>query len=146
MTPNWFTHLPNATATAWWGALLSTVLALVKGWELWRDRFRIEIDSVFTGAINIGNKIRIRNLSPNPIMISYWEVFYRAGIWPFLKKTFICDMNFDNDGTTIPSHSVYTLTFADEDYFSTSFDNQEGRKIFIRLHIAGGKTVCRKIY
>jgi hypothetical protein len=39
---------PASTLIAWWGAGLSTLLALVKFYELWRDRSRVEVSYNFT--------------------------------------------------------------------------------------------------
>jgi hypothetical protein len=56
---------------AWWGAGLSTLLAFVKIWELWRDRLRIEVDYRFATDPNVGNSILIRNLSSRPLILSW---------------------------------------------------------------------------
>lgn len=70
---------------AYWGAGLSTLLALVKLWELWRDRFRIDVSYNFSGEPSNGNKIILRNLSNKPIILEYWEVLYCSGRWPRKK-------------------------------------------------------------
>lgn len=128
------------------GAVLSTILAAVKGWELWRDRFRIEVGGSFTSAPDIGNEVRIRNLSLKPLILVHWEVFYGSGIWPFRKETSICDRDYDASDATIAPASTHTLTFAGESYFSTSHDRLKGRSVYIRLHIAGRGTIRRKLY
>lgn len=144
--PDWMTNLPDATAPAWWGAVLSTVLAAVKGWEIWRDRFRVEVGGSFTSAPDIGNEVRIRNLSPKPLILVHWEVFYGSGVWPFRKETSICERDYDAGDSTIAPVSTHTLAFVDESYFSTSYDRLKGRSVYIRLHIAGRGTIRRKLY
>ena len=129
---------------AWWGAVLSTLLALIKLHEFWRDRFRIEIGHGFTGDVNHGNDIHIRNLSSRPIILSYWEIFYRKG-YCFTKKdkyiaspeAFACDLKID-------PHSSHTLNFNGQDHFS--WGQTDGSKIYMRLHIAGRRPIVKKVY
>lgn len=142
----WLKHLPEAAAPAWWGAALSTILAVIKGWELWRDRFRVEIGRNFTSAPEIGNTVHIRNLSPKPLILHHWDVSYGSGFWPFRKETFICDRDYDAGDTTIAPVSTYTLNFTDESYFSTTPDRLKGRAVYLRLHVAGKGTIRRKLY
>ena len=52
---------------ALWGAGLSTALALVKMWELWSSRSRVEVSYAFSGGPD-GNDIIIRNLSDKPMI------------------------------------------------------------------------------
>jgi hypothetical protein len=44
---------------AWWGAGLSTVLAVIKVAELIRDRVRVEVGGDFASLEEIGNDIHI---------------------------------------------------------------------------------------
>lgn len=142
----WVNSLPSAAAPAWWGAVLSTILAAIKGFELWRDRFRIEVGATFTSAPDIGNEIRIRNISPKPLILVHWEVFYTKGIWPFRKETPIEEREYDVGDSTIAPYSTHSLNFVDQTYFSTSHNILKGRRIFIRLHIAGRGSLSRKVY
>lgn len=144
---DWVSRLSDATAPAWWGAVLSTILAAVKIWELWRDRFRLEICGTFTSSPHIGNKVRIRNLSPTPLILTHWEVFYSSGIWPFRKELPICSKDYDVSDSTIAPASTYSLIFDDGSYFSTDPERLKGRSVYIRLHIAGRiRAICRKLY
>jgi hypothetical protein len=43
------------TLIAWWGAGLSTLLAIIKVWEIWRDRFQLDVSYNFRSDGNIGN-------------------------------------------------------------------------------------------
>jgi hypothetical protein len=80
MTPELLSKL-----VAYWGAGISTILGGIKLWEIWRDRFRLDVDYNFAGNEEVGNKILLRNLSGRPIIISYWELFYSSGRWPRRK-------------------------------------------------------------
>lgn len=68
-----------------WGAALSTMLAGIKIWEIWRDRHRVEIGYSFVDDETVGNSISIRNLSGRAFILSYWELLYGSGRWPFRK-------------------------------------------------------------
>jgi hypothetical protein len=68
----------GSSLIAWWGAGLSTLLAVVKLFELWRDRFRVDVSYNFTGNESIGNEILIRNLSSRPLILAYWELLLLA--------------------------------------------------------------------
>jgi hypothetical protein len=142
----WMTNLPAATLPAWWGAILSSILAMVKGWELWRGRFRVEIDSHFREH---ENRIFIRNLSPRPVLVAHWEVFYVSGIWPFRKETYICsmlEMSADASGFTIAPTDTHLLHFEEEWYFSTKPSFLKGCSVYIRLYFPGRRKICRRIY
>lgn len=141
------TNLLDATAPAWWGAVLSTILAAIKVWEFWQNRFRVEIDGSFPSA-PYENEIRIRNLSPKPLLLVHWEVFYGLGFWPFRKEEkHICDaIDVNASDATIASVSTHSLTFTNEWYFSTDRDDLQGRSVYIRLHFAGKRPIQCKLY
>ncbi len=142
----WIISLTNAIAPAWWGAVLSTMLAIIKVWELWRDRFKIEVGSSFATAAHIGNEVRIRNLSPKPQILTHWEIFYRSGIPLLRTEKSICCRDFDTDDSCIAPSSTQKLTFSGESYFSTTAEKLKGRSIYIRVYVAGRRPVCHKIY
>jgi len=125
--------------------MLSTILAVIKGQELWRERFRIEIGSCFTGDPDVGNKVFIRNLSLKPLILTSWEILYGSGIWPFQKETTICDSNYDAGDSTITPDSTHTLAFRGESHFEFNSKKLKGRSVYIRLHIAGRKAIRRKL-
>lgn len=72
----------GSTLIAWWGAVLSTLLALAKLGELWRDRFQVEISFNFTSNPEIGNEILVRNLSSRTFILADWELLYGTGRRP----------------------------------------------------------------
>ncbi|GAB3131243.1 hypothetical protein GCM10027256_37280 [Novispirillum itersonii subsp. nipponicum] len=146
--PELMIRLPDAITIALYGAALSTVLAVVKVWEIWRDRFRLDIGCTFVGNPEVGHEIRIRNLSTKPFILKYWDVFYGSSVCPFQKEELVSDRDFGNidPDTTIAPASTHTLIFADESYFSVNHNSLRGRSVYIRLHIAGRKPIRRKLY
>ncbi|MGH1429555.1 MAG: hypothetical protein ACRBB4_00390 [Neptuniibacter sp.] len=125
---------------------MSTLLALVKLFELWRDRFRINVGYGFTGDIHQGNDIHIRNLSGKPIILGYWELFYRPHLWPLRKDSYIASPEADAYDLKIEPHSSKTFNFSGPDHFSWGRESMKGRRIYIRLHIAGRKPVLKRVY
>lgn len=131
---------------SWWGAGLSTLLAILKLAELWRNRFRIEISPNLTDSESHGNTIQIRNLSNKPIIITYWEIMYVSGRWPRRKFEVIAHPDHDSGDCRIESQSTLELIFTEQDYFSWSHKILNGRKIFIRAFIAGRRPILRTLY
>ncbi|WP_154662573.1 hypothetical protein [Solimonas flava] len=131
---------------AWWGAGLSTLLATVKLYELWRDRFRLDVTYKFTSDVGRGNDVLIRNLSGRPVILEHWELFYREGRWPRHKEEDIAYAEHDSNDKRIDAYNTHTLHFSDENYFSWGHSALNGRRIFIRLHLAGRGAQCRKVY
>lgn len=131
---------------AWWGAILSTLLALIKLFEMWRDRFRIETGFTFNSDPEIGNEIIVRNLSGKPIILIHWELLYGTGKWPFMKlEEFNSTEPYEND-VRIDGHSSHAFTFSENNYFGWSKDSLKNRKIYMYLYIAGKRPLLRKIY
>jgi len=131
---------------AWWGAGLSTLLAVVKIFELWRDRFRIDVGYGFTGDEHQGNDIHIRNLSGNPVILANWELFYRPNLWPIKKDTYITSPEADAYDLKIEAHSSKTFNFNGPEHFSWGWKAMKGRKIYIRLYFAGRGVIIKKVY
>lgn len=131
---------------AWWGAGLSSLLALVKLWELWSNRFRVDIGHNFTSNPEIGNEILIRNLSSNPIILEYWELHYCSRWWPFRKLEEFESPGPDTSDIQIQPHSSKTLSFLEQYHFSWSAKTLKGRKIYIKLYIAGRRPFFKKVF
>lgn len=131
---------------ALWGAILSTILAGVKGFELWRDRHRVEVEGRFTSSEHEGNEIRVRNLSSRPLIVTYWQVSHRKGVWPWFKWDEICSAEFDAQDLKIEPNSSNNFTFVDEHYFSTSPKALKGRRVVFTLHLAGIGRMRRVIF
>jgi hypothetical protein len=140
-------HMTGSTLIAWWGAVLSTLLALIKLWEFWRDRFQVEVSHNFTGNPEIGNEILVRNLSGRTFILAYWELLYGAGRWPTRRFSPLTSPEyFDVGDVRVKPHSTYTLTFTDENHFDWGVGALKGRRIFIRLYIAGRRPIVRLVY
>ena len=137
---------PSIDFIAWWGAGLSTLLALVKLGELWRDRFRIDVGRGLTSDPGMGNDIHIRNLSGKPIILAYWDLFYRPHLWPLRKDSYIKSPEDDAHDIQIGPHSSMTLHFIGMDHFDWGWKAMKGRRIYIRLHIAGRRPILKRVY
>jgi len=137
---------PLSTSIAWWGAGLSTLLAFVKFYELWRDRVRVEVSYSFTGDENIGNEVFIRNLSSRPVILTHWDLLYCSGHWPRRSFTPLESADFDAGDRRVDSYSTLTLRFVDENYFNWGYEALNGRRIFVLLHIAGRKPLLKFVY
>jgi len=131
---------------AWWGAGLSTLLALIKLWELWRNRFQFEVSYNFAGDPEIGNKVLIRNLSSQSFLLTHWELCYCKGYWPF--RTFQEIESADHDATDrkVEPQSTLILTFSEATHFDWGTKALNGRRIFIRIWFAGRRPAYRKVY
>lgn len=132
---------------AWWGAGLSTLLAIVKLFELWRDRFRVEISYNFTGSESIGNEVLIRNLSNRPLILTHWELLYCSSHW-LGRRGFepLASADFDSCDHRLEPYGTHILHFSDQNYFSWGHKTLKGRRIFIRLHFAGRRPMLRQVY
>jgi hypothetical protein len=139
--------MQTSTLIAWWGAVLSTLLLLAKLWELWRDRFQVEISGNFTSSPEIGNEIFVRNLSGRTFILTHWELLYGTGRWPARRFTHLASADYYDAGDLrVGPHSTHTLAFRDEEHFDCDVDALKGRRIFIRLHIAGRRPILRLVY
>ncbi|WP_045419311.1 hypothetical protein [Vibrio jasicida] len=122
---------------ALWGAGLSTLLAVVKLWELWIARRRVEISYGFVGDPEIGNDIIIRNLSSTPIIISYWELLFcerNAFGWKIYRNENPAE---DTCDLCIASHSSKKINFSGSDYFQWNHKALDGKRLYFKFHIAG---------
>ena len=127
-----------------WAALLSTILAVIKVWETWQKRMRLQTGYNFTSDPDIGNEVIIQNPSDTPVMISYWELLWARRSWPKLRST---NGRFPDEGRcdiTIAPHSSHTLRFVGEDHWDGRPDG--GQKLFLRLHIVGRRPVTMVVY
>jgi hypothetical protein len=140
------THESPAVLVAWWGAGLSTLLAGIKIWEIWRDRFQLDVSHNLTSSESIGNTIFIRNLSGRPVILGYWELLYCSGHWPNRKFQAFEQPEHDAGDNRIEPYSTSELHFADEHHFDWGHRSLNGRRIYIRLHIAGRRPVLRLVY
>ncbi len=137
---------PSISLVAWWGAILSTFLAAIKVREIWRDRFRVDISHSFAGLSYIGNKVLIRNLGVRPFILADWALLYCSGRWPCRRLEPLASTESDNTDSKVDPGSTYTLHFVDENYFNWGGSALNGRRIYIRLNVAGRQPKYRKVY
>ncbi len=130
---------------ALWGAVLSTSLALVKGWEVWKERSRIEIGYGFHGLPDIGNTITVRNLSGTPFTITYWELQFskRAGL--FWKVYNSESPGADNCDIFVDGHKNHEFCFSEENHFPFG-KALNGKRLYLVLYIAGKKRPVRTLF
>lgn len=111
-----------------WGAGLSTLLALIKlalikVWEVWSSRRRIEVSYNFVGLPEVGNDIIIRNLSDKPLVVTCWELLFceKKGMkWVPYKTESPAE---DTSDICIPGHSSKSLNFSGQYYFGLFTDS-----------------------
>ncbi|MCZ8158379.1 MAG: hypothetical protein O9256_00550 [Rhizobiaceae bacterium] len=133
-------------ALAVWGAGLSTLLACVKLHELWRDRFRLEIDYDFSSDREFGSKITIRNISSRPVTITYKELLIGRS-FPFFRGLMeVPGTNEEPYDISIPAHSSETISYQGESHFSISGDQLAGKSLFLKVWIAGRKPMLLLVY
>ena len=117
----------------------------VKLWELWRDRFRVDVGSNLHSLPENGNTIYVRNLGGRRIILTYWELLWLSGYWPFRRKRTFEFAQDPSDEHIEPLDSV-PLEFRDAQHFSWGANALQGKKIYLRLYFAGKKrAVVRKI-
>ena len=118
----------NSSSIAWWGAGLSTLLGVVKLYELWRDRFRVDISCNFTGNESIGNDVLIRNISSHPLILAHWELLYCSGHWPQRSFGPLKSADFDAGDQRLEPYATHTLHFAEQNYFDWGVQGVEREK------------------
>lgn len=130
------------SVTVWialWGAVLSTFLGVLRAWEFWADRFRIQIGVTLTSDIDLGNTVTIRNLGGKPVIVEYWELVWRSGWWPRHKESLLNSPGECARDIQIAPGASEPLQFSGPDYFDWNASALQGRSICISLHIAGRK-------
>lgn len=139
--------LQGSTPVAVWGAALSTLLAVIKICEILKARIRVEVDYNFTSNENIGNEVIIRNLGATPIIATYWEIVWRKRKLFRWEQSFVIDPEQNTEDMKIGAHSSVTLSFREEQHFSTSPAVLAGRKIYLRMYLAGRtRPMEKKLY
>jgi len=118
-----------------WGAALSTTLAGLKFYEVWRDRSRIQTTYSLSDP-EIGNEVTIINISGRPLLVSYWELTWVSGILWWRKEENPVPLS-EPGFLAIPPHSKHVLAFAEEDWFTWGSRTVSKGRLYLRLHIAG---------
>ena len=133
------------TLIALWGAILSTILGALKVREEWRKRFRIGIVPYLTTDDKRGNEVIVRNLGSNPVILTYWELLWVSGQWPFWRKV---PFRFPEEvvDIRIDVQSSHKLQFVEAEHFAWNPTALRGRKIYIHLWFAGRRRAAvRKV-
>lgn len=123
-----------------WGALLSTILFILKLCETWEQRFKIEVSSITRGCVDLGHDISIKNLSSKPVLLEYLELYYKKGCFPFSKCNYIWSPEDSWLNARIEPSDSKVYNFSQGDYFSLS-----GKNVYMKLHFAGRKPFVKKI-
>lgn len=144
--PDWISKTQPSDWIAAYAALLSTIIAAVQAWSHWSNRARLDVTYDFRGDEEEGNTITLRNLSDKQIILAHWELLYCKGHWPTRSFEVICSPEYDNGDVPIPAHSPFSMNFAGADYFNWGHKALNGRRIFIRIMIAGQRPQLRLVY
>lgn len=123
-----------------WGAVLSTGLALLRLWELYRNYFNIDVSY----NPKTGDEIYIRNLTNRPITAEHWELQWRKS--QYSKPVSITMEQDFSQGRRIEPHGSITLRFDMEDYFNVP-RTSNNQKLYIKLYFVGKKwPVLKRVY
>ncbi len=125
----------SSDGLALWGAVLSSCLAIVKFWEMWRDRVRLDIGYSFSSNPDIANSIIIRNLSSKSVIVTF------VGLGFFEKKNgrwveYMCiDDAADVKDFTLHGNTSKYLDFHGSNGFS--FKSIQDKRLYLSVNIAG---------
>lgn len=128
------------TLIAIYGGVLSTVLAILKFRETWRDRFRIV--TLLTSGLD--NQVHITNLYSKSVTIINYELY-----WAKNKNSETDYLQIDTGSENccniaLASAETCVLDFSGQ--YSFSLNNKKGN-LYIRLYIAGrNKPVTQLLY
>jgi hypothetical protein len=129
-----------------WAAGLSTLLGALKLLDYWDGRFRLQVDYDFTDDPSEGNKITLRNLTSNPITISYKELLIRRS-WRFFQKYEEVPLTDEQPyDVCIPAHSSHTFNYKDMSHFSLNSKLLTGKTIYLKIWIAGRRPLTLVVY
>ena len=118
-----------------WGAVLSSILSVMKIIEYWNNRFQIDVSPILRGSDDVGHDISIKNLSSKPVLLEYMEIFQKIGNEE--KRIWSPEDAFIN--ARIDPFDSKVFNFSEADYFLWK------KGTYIRLHFAGRKTINRSI-
>jgi hypothetical protein len=131
-----------------WGAALSTGLAAIKIFEVWRERPRLTTSWSFSSSPAYGeNEIIIENPTKTPVMISYWELLWleRRRLKHKVMYGRFPDAGYCN--ITIGAHSRHILGFTESEYFDAARTVEKFGDIYLRLYVVGRhKPMLLKVY
>ena len=121
----------------YWGAIVATILAVIKIREFIRDRRQIH--TTFSSD-NEGKRIVVSCIGKNPVFVQNFFLYWRRNRY-FGKKIDI-DLTFHDDHVIERAMSIdkpLILVFKDENDFSTSHLRTKNKKLYLGLNIAGNR-------
>ena len=140
------------SASVWvavYGAGLSTLLGVVKGFELWRDRFKIEIESSFAFNAAQGHRVIIQNVSKRDVIISNYFLYVgkkRQKIFDIHEHSVSIGITYDDfKPVVVKSDGFVILNFRNSRHFPFTHEKGNGHALHIRLEIAGRRSVTRNL-
>ena len=97
-----------------WGAVLSTLLASIKVYELWsQERVRLTASFFCSGRGGQSDKITITNLSKKPLHITSWKIVWRSVKKDLISLQVAPGRDFsDLTSFTIGSHASHLIEFS----------------------------------
>ncbi|SDP13031.1 hypothetical protein SAMN05428975_0417 [Mucilaginibacter sp. OK268] len=127
---------------ALYASLLSSYLAYIRWRERKEERFRLIVKFAINPNGPDENEIRITNRYKNPITIDGFELYWakRKNASQILSVRTSLEQSCL---IQIEAHETRVLVFNEEDHFVI---RQGQGKLFLRLHIAGRKSVTQMIF
>jgi hypothetical protein len=134
-------ELNITTLIAFWGAGISTALAIIKLVEFRRTFTRVEANWVLRGHEEIGHDVLILNNSAQPIFITSFDVVRAKRKW--LKRT-VTKVEFSLEDQhaayRIESFGAKELNFSEADYFpATSKRTEKFGPLYLRIWLGSSK-------
>ncbi len=130
-----------AFGTGIWGALLSTLLGILKLLEYLRTRVRLETSTVFRGDFQEGHDIVLTNLSSTPVVITAYDLILatRRNDPKSIVRTLFA-LEDQVCAIEIAPMSAHKFHFANADYFPWPDEfREDGSRAYMRLWVAGRK-------
>lgn len=132
-----------------WGALLSTILATIKIYEIKNEigkinGFFVKGDPSTRDSNTI--RITIWNSTCGPIEIRQWQVFIASGYWPFRNFTEVSrkpDDDYSNQ--RIESLEIGDINFQQKSIDIWAETEFHKKKAYIRLHLSGRRPMMRRL-
>lgn len=126
------------TACAVWGAVLSTMLGLVKLWEVfWKDRVRLKTTYSFSTQEGSTDEITIVNLSSVPVQVSRWELAWKPKSFHWCTSTIDVTPHEGTSIFTVGPKDNHTICFEEDSKFDWSYRSTGNRALCLTLHIFG---------
>lgn len=124
---------------AGWGAVLSTIIAVVGGYHRYRNSYLITGDITPIDA-NGGQKIRLRNISNRDHIVTGWIVFF--GNKPNVDAAdseILAHSEHDSNDMRLEKDRAEVIILQEIFGFEYSTNILDGRSVYVCLGIAGKK-------